>query len=77
MRKYYAFAYTDGINTTYANKPNKICGEVHKFTSKSERNEFIKSMHYTQKNNLKACLPVRRKDIYSLGHRDYFIEKEV
>lgn len=72
MKNYYAFTYLDGIDTTWAHNPNRICGYVHKFNSLSERDSFVRAMNFTTKNDLKPCNAVTRKMINKMGHGDYF-----
>lgn len=70
-RNYYAFTYADGIHTT-TDPDYRIAGTVHKFESALERDQFVKDMHYTYKNNQKPCHAILRQHIFEMGHGDYF-----
>lgn len=70
-RLYYAFHYTDGLNTTYASTPRKTAGDVVAYASSSLRdsacNTFEHSfMDFNQQR--RAIRAVTVKEIRSMGH---------
>jgi len=65
MKLYYAFKYADSTNTTYADNPRKVCGDVLAFLTKLDRDQRV-----VNKFHRGCTMAVTRKQLEAMGYKN-------